>query len=187
MRMCGASRGVRQVRIERGLSLIELLLAIGVLLVIIILAMPSFQSVVQNNRSIALSNEWVRAIQYARSEALQRSSIVSICPAQNNQYNSCGTNWNNGWIIFTNPNNDTVFNGSSDEQALRIQRAFENGESLTVQPSRSIISFNPRGFVSGAVSSTVFTITANGCSGNSGRAVTVLSTGKLDMAPSACS
>ena len=43
------------------------------------LAVPSFLDTMRNNRLVAQNNEFIGALNFARSEALKRSDFVSVC------------------------------------------------------------------------------------------------------------
>src|SRR5690606_510305 len=63
-----------------GFTLIELLVTLAVLAVVLGLAVPSFQGIIQQNRLAAATNELVAAAQRARAEANRRNRQVALCP-----------------------------------------------------------------------------------------------------------
>jgi prepilin-type N-terminal cleavage/methylation domain-containing protein len=73
------SRQQRQ-RESAGFTLIELLVAMAVLVIIIAIAAPSFQSMMESNRLTAQNNELVSVLNLARSEAIRRRAPMSVCP-----------------------------------------------------------------------------------------------------------
>ncbi len=84
-----------------GFTLVELLVSIAVLAVILGIAVPSFMSTMANSRLTGAANELLAAIQQARMEALRRGMRVTLCPSDDGA--NCAGNWNDGWIMFTDP------------------------------------------------------------------------------------
>jgi len=89
------SSGARQT----GFSMTELLITLVVAAVLLGVAAPSMQAASQNARISALHNSLTGSLQLARSEAIKRTSFVTVC-ARGNDDASCGTDWKNGWIVF---------------------------------------------------------------------------------------
>ena len=59
---------------QRGFTLLELMVTVTVLGVLLGLAVPSFTAAMRNNRIVSQNNEFIGALNYARSEAIRRSS-----------------------------------------------------------------------------------------------------------------
>ena len=74
-----------------GFSLIELMTTIAVAAVLVVLAAPSFTTLINNNRLTAQANEMVASLQHARMEAVRRNRSVTVCRTND------GAKWNS-WI-----------------------------------------------------------------------------------------
>ncbi len=72
------------------MSIAAILLAAGV---------PSFRSLIQNQRMTATVNDFFAAINLTRSEAIQRGTRVDLVPAD-------ATDWAKGWIVFVDENDN---------------------------------------------------------------------------------
>lgn len=83
-----------------GFTLIELLVSLTVAAILFAIAIPAFNSFVQNDRDTAQVNSLVESLGYARSEAVKRASPngVTICPSANSQACDLGP-WTEGWIV----------------------------------------------------------------------------------------
>lgn len=167
-------------------TLLELLVVIVVLVILITLAVPSFQAILQNNRTISLANELVSALNLARSEAIKRGVSVSVCAAADSNFNACGSNWNNGWLVFTNPNEDANFDNNNTEILLRIEQIVGQGYVVYNTPSTGVATYTSTGFPLPATGNMVFNISATGCAGNNARRITITTTGRLITNPVAC-
>lgn len=63
---------------QRGVTLIELMIAVGILAIVVAIAVPNFQSMIQNNRLTSASNELLGVFQIARAEAIRANRRVVL-------------------------------------------------------------------------------------------------------------
>lgn len=82
----------------RGFTLVELMITMAVALVLIMIAVPSFKSVILSSKLTTTANDMVGAINLARMEAIKRNANTQFCSdsASNNDPSStlgaaCGT------------------------------------------------------------------------------------------------
>ena len=80
-----------------GFTLIELLIVIVVVGISLSLAVPSFQGMVARNTMATQVNDFLLAINLARSEAMRRGSPVSIQSADNGATNT--DEFGNGYCV----------------------------------------------------------------------------------------
>ncbi len=100
----------RSQRRQRGFTISELLTTLAVVGISAALVVPSFDSVLNNNRRATAVNQLVSAMHAARSEAITRSTQITICPSSDAQ--SCnGTSWQDGWIYFADADRDRSVDG----------------------------------------------------------------------------
>lgn len=90
-------------KLNKGFTLIELLVALSVFSLLLMLAIPSFRTMLQNSRMNSSSDALVNALNYARSTALDNGLNVKVCPIGPLNSTTCGTNWSAGWIVTTQP------------------------------------------------------------------------------------
>lgn len=93
---------------QRGFTLIELLISIAVLTILLVLTVPSFRDMLMNNRVSAQTDALSNALSYARNTALNRNIDVLVCPIAAPGSTTCGANWQNGWIIVSQPVSGTA-------------------------------------------------------------------------------
>jgi type IV fimbrial biogenesis protein FimT len=143
--------------IQGGFTLLELMITVSLAAILMAIAIPSFTETIKNNRITAQVNGFVSALNFTRSEAIKRGVRVSMCKSSDTvtcMKDGAGSNWSQGWIIFTNQDNDGVFDGGG-EAVLKIQDGTQNqttivGNSLV----DDMISYLPNGLIS-AVGGTI--------------------------------
>ncbi|MBP6058797.1 MAG: GspH/FimT family pseudopilin [Nitrosomonas sp.] len=113
---------------QQGFTLIELLVTLSVASILLSVAVPSYRTFVQDSLLITQSNSFVATIALAKSEAIKRSSRVTICPSTNGTSCTGGTVWSNGWLVFADPNNPGVVDAG--EQIIQVNMALSGGNTL---------------------------------------------------------
>ncbi len=167
---------------QTGFTMIEMMVTLVIGVILIVAAVPAYNSIIQNNRAITLSSTFISAINYARSEAVKQGQSVSMCAASDTTQTSCGnnTNWTNGWIIFNDPT--AVGSVTSAANILKVQPQLDAG--ITVTTTLNYISFLPTSYAT--VGAGTYTLKATGCAGNNGRIVTISVTGETTVAATTC-
>lgn len=87
--------------LQRGVTLIELMVGIAVLAILLAIAVPSFQSTIASSRLTTTTNDFVSALATARSEAIRRGFRVTVCKSSNGTQCTTAGNWSQGWIVYT--------------------------------------------------------------------------------------
>ena len=83
---------------ENGFTLLELLTALAVAGVLMGIAAPSIQAVIQNQQLQSTLGAVSLGIFAARSEAVKSGDTITVCARASDT--QCGTNWNNGILVF---------------------------------------------------------------------------------------
>ncbi|WP_244857245.1 pilus assembly FimT family protein [Aromatoleum bremense] len=83
-----------------GFTLIEMMITLAVAAILLGLSVPSFKSLLENNRAASTANDLLASLQYARSEAVKRAKPAFLCPSTNGETCIDGdTDWHVGWIV----------------------------------------------------------------------------------------
>ncbi len=117
-----------------GFTLIELLMVIAIMGIILSIGIPSFQSMITNNRLTTQANSMVGALNIARSEAVKRNQLLVV--------RKTDTNWKDGWQVFVDSNNSHVLDTDEDviQKYAGVTPNFYINSSFT-----NYISYRPDG------------------------------------------
>jgi type IV fimbrial biogenesis protein FimT len=139
---------------HRGFTLIEMIVVLSIIGIVLGIAIPSFTSFIRSNRLTTTANDFVSALTLARSEAVTRGVTVTMCKSAS--LSACVTtgNWDQGWVVFMDPNNDGAIASTAD--ILRVHEALSGNATLIKTGSETNrISYAPTGFPSMLVTGTV--------------------------------
>ena len=147
-----------------GFTLIELMVTIALAAIILTQAVPSFNSLVQNNRLISQKNEFISTLNLARNEALKRATRVTVC-ASTDQATCDTTDWEQGWIVFSDRDGDSELDAgtgaclATEDCLIRVSAGLQDGNTLSARKSGAaadtgFIQYTPRGAVDTAATFT---------------------------------
>jgi type IV fimbrial biogenesis protein FimT len=91
-------------RRQFGFTLIELMVTVAILVILVTVALPSFQSVITSNRLADARGSMLSAIQYTKGEAVARNRAVSLCSSIDGATCAGANDWGAGWIVVTDNN-----------------------------------------------------------------------------------
>jgi type IV fimbrial biogenesis protein FimT len=135
---------------QRGFTLIELMVAVALLGMLLSMAVPALNQFTNNARQTGAINDFVASMHMARSTAVTTNSRVTVC-ASSNQRTCEVVPWDQGWIAFTDPNNngfvdgnDQVVAASQGIDGLAIASG-EFGLSLQYRPNGRVINAGANG------------------------------------------
>ncbi|WP_026338820.1 GspH/FimT family pseudopilin [Thioalkalivibrio sp. AKL7] len=168
----------------KGITAIELMVALGVLAILAMLAAPGFGQMLERQRVIGATNSLLNAMHLARSEAIKRNERVTLCPSSDGETCREDGDWAYGWIWFADPEHSGE---RSDEDPLIGHANPGLQDLLSIKgntPVRDYVSYVARGTTrrtSGALQMGSFTVCGNG---HEGRRVIVSSIGRPRSEPS---
>lgn len=129
---------VRPARGNGGITIIEMMVVVAVAAILLAVGVPNLYEFVVRNRIEAAGNEFVAALNLARSEAIRRGRMVVI---RNNAGNQ---NWGSGWRMFADDDGDNVMDAG--EETIREAVALDSPMTLrSTRNSSPFISFRPDG------------------------------------------
>ncbi|PKM43219.1 MAG: pilus assembly protein [Gammaproteobacteria bacterium HGW-Gammaproteobacteria-1] len=151
----------------RGFTLVELIITLAVMAIALALAIPSFQTLFENNRTTTQANELVAAMNLARSEAIRIGASVSVEAAPGG--------FQNGWCVHVGAGCGTI-----DEL-----RTFPAMNQITIDSlGETLITFDARGVKTLPVAQVNITLSPSSCPPgdmNRARAININNTGRLSI------
>lgn len=131
----------------QGFTLIEVLLVVALIGIIAAIGLPAFSEISANNRLMTSANNFIGSFHRARSEALKRSTEITLLACKPD----CGTtgtaSWENGWQIFIDTDGDDAYTAGTDELLNAVDdlppsmTASQNGTT----PINTIYTYNAQG------------------------------------------
>ena len=97
---------------SKAFTLLELLVTIAVVAIVTAVAAPSFTNIVERQRVSGVSYALRSSIEFARSEAIKRNTVISV--------SRVGDSWNNGWQVAEGA---TILESSPAHTAVNISSA----------------------------------------------------------------
>ena len=88
----GDAVNMKQLKLSMGFSLIEMMVVISIIAIMAAVAIPSFQSLIRNQRVKSSSYEMFTSLMVARSEAIKRNTDITVAPV------TAGS-WQDGWQV----------------------------------------------------------------------------------------
>ncbi|MBL0457607.1 type IVa pilus pseudopilin TppE [Aeromonas enteropelogenes] len=164
--------------LRSGFSLVELMVTIALVSLLLTLGVPSFNSLLRSMTLNTQANNFVAAINLARSEAIRRNAAVTLSASAENLTQH---HWEAGWQIWVDGNG----NGRLDNGELL--RGFPDMETGTLSSNTSLLRFSGDGFLDGrSQASQVFALRPEGCRNEAARDITITAAGRPSIAEVRC-
>jgi type IV fimbrial biogenesis protein FimT len=134
------------------------MITIVIAAILLSIGVPSFTTMVRNNRITAQANEFITTVNLARNEAIRRGATINVTATS-------GSNaWQDGWSMTL----------ASDGTVLRETAALEGDNTLT--GSVSTFAFSSQGH-----SNTTDTLTLCNSNTTKGRQINIALTGRISV------
>lgn len=172
---------------ERGLTLVELVITVVIIGIVLAVGVPNFTSLVRSNAATSSANEFVAALNTARSEATLRNGGVTLCASDNPQSANPGCSgdsggWANGWVAWADEDDDGTLD--DDDEVIRVWEGLSNDLGLTESNGNAQVAFGSRG---GASADMDFTLEPTGtCSAEASRTINVSLVGRVEVKRGTC-
>ncbi len=163
--MIGAN-GIGNLHHQRGFTLLEMMIALSIVAILTVIAIPMFRDSALRNTLTVQSNDLVAGALTARSEAIKRRAAVSLCASTDN-LTCTNTRWERGWIVR-----------ATDGTIVQIHKAAPTG--FLINADSTNISFDASGLAASLANLTICRATPS--AGNQERVITINATGKSSIA-----
>ena len=128
----------------RGFTLVELLACLAVIVVLTAWGVPAFGGLTRDATRTREVNQFIQGVYLARSEAIKRNGVVSLCPSLDGSTCSPATSWRTGWLVFVNDDRDSPAIRDAGEELLRVYPGWDTGH---ISANRTTLSFRSYGQV----------------------------------------
>jgi type IV fimbrial biogenesis protein FimT len=166
-----------------GFTLMDLLVTLTVLGILVAVGIPSFSSVIRNNRIAANTNELVTSLTYARSEAMKRGDVVAVCPSADGENCADSNDWSTGWFVFIDNNADGA--RDADETLLQAWPAIEDVLELESEPLQSV-QYASTGLTMPVITDQTFELMQPGHEDEHARCIRLGNTGRIFTERNTC-
>ena len=123
---------------SQGFTLIELLVTVAILGIVAVIAAPSLQNFVLNNRIRAQAAALTSSLAFARTEAITRGTRVVTCPLTASVACGCRVDkeeWESGWQVFVDTDDDAICD--SDDSLLEVHGPLD-GSGTTLRGNGNV-------------------------------------------------
>jgi type IV fimbrial biogenesis protein FimT len=128
---------------HQGYTLPEMILVVALVATTLGYGIPTFRDLGLDAARTREINSLVHSLYLARSEAIKRNGVVSLCPSADRDLCApAGTPWQSGWIVFVNGDRDQPAVRDPDEAMLHVHAGWTEGNVLA---NRATLSFRPFG------------------------------------------
>ncbi len=109
-RCCGFPRRCSSFSRLRGVTLIEVMVAIAIVAIIGAIGVPSFRQAMQAQQTESQREALLNSITTARQTAQQRSLPVLLCPSSTvSRCSAASADWSKGWLAYLDANRNNKF------------------------------------------------------------------------------
>lgn len=180
---------------QSGVTLVELLIGIAVLVTLMAIGIPSYSQFIKNNRLAGQTNDLVVAFQLARNEAVKHGSGAVVCASDDQATCSGSTDWSSGWIVFSDLDQEGDLEAGSgaclatEDCIVRTRQQLEGGNALSADVSQA--RYQPNGLLQEAdipagTDRMTFTLVSNDCDHDQARTISVTRHGYANLAKTVC-
>jgi type IV fimbrial biogenesis protein FimT len=181
---------------QGGFTLIELMFVILVLAVLLSIGIPNMRDFLRNGRMTGYANDLLADINLARTEAVKRRALVTICASANPTATSptcaatTSTSAFTGWVVFVDDADPNAANANDGNDVIDTGETILRRHDAIVATAKSdtgFLSFADSGFsrASGGTASATYVVMCDsrgnvdsGSGRSAARALTISRTGR---------
>jgi type IV fimbrial biogenesis protein FimT len=146
---------------QRGFNLTELVIVVAIVAILLGVGVPSYRYITNSYRMSSEVNGLLGDLMYARAESIKEGQGVTVCISKDGVNCLANAAWQNGWVVFSNPNGDA--NPPNPNAILRLQAPFTGpggvADTFIAGSGISAVTYNREGFATTAAGFPATTIT----------------------------
>lgn len=136
-----------------GVTLYESIVTLGVLAILGLTGLPALHDMLSRQRMTAAVNQYITHLAIARNEAVTRGRSVLLCPGTATTGCQPVTTWQQGFIVFSDEDDDNRFDASND---LLVRSVGPADGNLRIGGGRRFVQYQPTGLAGGSNQSVSF-------------------------------
>lgn len=134
----------------KGFTLIELMISVSITSILAAIAVPNFNDFIVRMRVDNQISTLHRMLLITKNAAINSGQKAIICPLNNS--NQCTDQWQNELSVFTDMNNNKIFD--TNEKIITKRAKINTDDKLIYGKRRTKITFKPTGHLSGLANGT---------------------------------
>ncbi|XOZ33468.1 GspH/FimT family protein [Halomonadaceae bacterium KBTZ08] len=134
-------------RTERGLTLLELVIVLVVVGIVASMAVPGFQSLIEDTTRRSQMQSMVGLFNLARIRAVSEATIVTVCPLDGSD--QCTGDWHQPVHVFADPDNQRAL--ANNTTVFRVRKPVQSGSWRVHVGNRGYFQYRPNGMVRGTL------------------------------------
>lgn len=136
-----------------GATLFESVVTLGVAAILGLTGLPALRDMISAQRMTSAVNQYLASLAVARSAAITRGRSVLLCPGSKTTGCRPTTSWQQGFIVFSDEDDDNRFDVSSDVLLRSVEPA---AGTLRIGGGRRYLQYQPTGLAGGSNQSVSF-------------------------------
>ena len=131
-----------------GFSLMESMIVLAIVAILAGLALPSFQQLLQQQRTSAAMHLLSTELALARNTAISRRTPVTLCPSRGDGLCRTDPDWSDGWLVYRDPSRKNQ--PQTPEDILQdIRQPVHASIRIQSTAGRVRVRYQPAGFSGG--------------------------------------
>lgn len=130
---------------NKGFTIIELMIIVGVLGILIALGLPNLQDTLRRVGINSQAKTLLSSLNFTRSEAIKRGTVVAVCASASGSDCAVDT-WSAGWLVFVDNNGDADGASGSVDAGDEILRVYQGLAGTTLSFDANLQQYDARGF-----------------------------------------
>lgn len=144
---------IESLRRTAGVTLYESVVTLGVAAIVGLTGLPALRDMISSQWMTAAVNEYLTSLAVARNAAITRGRSVLLCPGSETTGCRPTTHWHQGFIVFSDKDDDNRFDASADELLRSVGPV---AGKLRIGGGRRFLQYQPTGLAGGSNQSVSF-------------------------------